>query len=328
MAKDYYQTLGLSRGVPASEISRAFKKLARKYHPDINPGDKRAEEKFKEISEAYEVLSNPDKRKKYDAFGSVDFEGFPGSKGAPFGGGGRTYTYTSNPFEGGGAKYGSDFDLGDLSDMFGDLFGGAGLGGQKRRRKRGFDFDYGRAHSAQARQGKDLHFSVDLDFLDALNGCKKKIRLSNGVSFKVKIPAGVSSGSKIRLAGKGEPGFNGGQAGDLFIEPRVKPHAYFRRKGDDVLVDVPITLTEAIEGAKVGVPTVDGMVSLKIPAGSQSGQKLRLKGKGAINIKTKSRGDQYVILQVKVPENLDSKAKEEIKKIIKKKEKDPRAKLW
>jgi len=319
MAKDYYKMLGVSKTASQADIGKAFKKLARKYHPDVNPGDKKAEETFKGISEAYEVLSNKDKRKKYDTYGSVDVGGFPG-------GGGRSYTYTYNPFEGGQAKYGREFDFNDLSDIFGDVFGGMGgvKGGQKRRPGRTYGPQYQRAPI----KGKDLHFSISLDLLDAIKGCEKKVKLSNGVTFKVKIPAGVSDGSKIRLAGKGEPGHNGGSPGDLFIEPKIKSHPFFRRKEDDIELDLPLNLSEALAGAKVKVPTINGSVEMKIPAGSQSGQKMRLKGKGAKNLKTKKLGDQYVILQVRVPENLDVKTKEEVLQSIKGKEKDPRKHFW
>ena len=320
MAKDYYSTLGVPRSSSKSDISKAFKKLARKYHPDVNPGDKKAEEKFKDISEAYEVLSNKDKRKKYDTYGSVDFEGFPG--------GGKSYSYTYNPFERGGqAKYGGGFDMNDLNDIFGDLFGSVGGAGKKKQR-RSYGRVYGPGFQESAVKGKDLHFSIELDFLDALKGCEKKIRLSNGANFKVKIPAGVSGGSKIRLAGKGEPGINGGSAGDLFIEPKIKAHSFFRRKGHDIELDLPLTLSEALEGAKIKVPTIDGSVEMKIPAGSQSGQKMRLKGKGVKDLKTKKKGDQYVVLQVKIPDKMDSKLKDKILENLKGKEKDPRNHFW
>ncbi|MBI2340298.1 MAG: DnaJ domain-containing protein [Deltaproteobacteria bacterium] len=320
MAKDYYQILGISKGAGEEEIRKAFKKLARKYHPDVNPGDKKAEERFKEISEANEVLSNPEKRKKYDAFGTADFEGFPGG-GA---GGWRTYTY--NPFEGGGGKYGAGIDLDDLGDIFGDLFGGLGGVGGAARRRRGFTADFGTAN--RTRKGKDLYFSLDLDFTDAAKGCEKTIRLGSGVSFKVKIPAGITDGQKIRLAGKGEPGVAGGEAGDLYIEPRIIAHPWFRRSGNDIEVDLPLNLSEALSGGKVKAPTIDGMVEVKIPAGAQSGQKMRLKGKGALDRKTGSRGDQYLVLQVHLPEGLDQRSKEELLKAVKGKEADPRKKLW
>lgn len=301
MPKDYYQVLGLARGASADEVSRAFKKLARKYHPDVNPGDKKAEERFKEFSEAYQVLSDPEKKKKYDMYGSADFEGFPG------GGAG-----------GGGFKYSGGFDVNDLGDIFGDLFGGGMKPpGGGRTKRSGFQ-NRGRE------RGKDLHFSIQMDLEEALKGAEKTIRLPNGVAFKVKIPAGVADGAKIRLAGRGEPGLHGGEAGDLYIEPKILPHPSLRRNGDDLEMDLPITLTEALEGGKIRVSTLEGAVELKIPAHSQSGQKLRLKGKGAPNMQTKTRGDLYVILQIKLPEDLDAKTEEALLHLLKKKEKNPR----
>lgn len=303
MNKDYYEILGVSRDSSVEDVRKSFKRLARKYHPDMNKGDKKAEERFKEISEAYDVLSDPKKKKNYDAYGHANFESAPR-------GGQYSYTTTQSP----------DFDLGDI---FGDIFGGAaaGRGGRPRRRQQGFGFD----PTHQPARGRDLHFSVDLDFLDAAKGCEKTIRLSNGAKFKVKIPSGIADASKIRLASKGEPGLYGGEAGDLYIEPHVKTHPYFRRSGDDIELDVPITLTEALEGARVRVPTLDGSVQLTIPPNAQSGQKLRLGGKGIFNTKTKSTGDQYVILQIQIPKTLDAKTKKELLKIIGHLESDPRA---
>lgn len=321
MAKDYYQTLGVQKGDSSEDIRKAFKKLARKYHPDVNPGDKKAEERFKEISEAYDVLSDPEKRKKYDTFGSAEFEGFPG--------GGRTYSYTSSPFGGGGgAKYAGGFDFNDLGDMFGDLFSGAemGAGGRRRGRRGGFSPGFEGTYASQ--RGQDLRFSMDLDFMEAVRGVEKTIRLPNGVTFKVKVPAGVAEGSKIRLAGKGEPGIHGGEPGDLYIEPKIRPHPYFRRENNDIILNLPVTITEVISGRKVKVPTIDGSVELKIPAGAQSGQKLRLRGKGVMNTKTKEKGDQYVVLQVKVPQGLDPKTQEALTELLKNKEGDPRFKIY
>lgn len=305
VAKDYYKTLGLSRESSVDDVRRAFKKLARKHHPDVNPGDKKAEEKFKELSEAYEVLSNPDKKKKYDTYGTADFEGFPG--GGPFGGG-RTYTYST----------GAPFDLGDLGDIFGDLFTG-GAGGGRKRRSPGF-----RYRNVEEQKGKDLHFSIDLEFMEAIKGADKTIHLPNGVSFRVKIPPGVTSGQKIRLVGKGEPGLNGGEAGDLYISPHVMPHPYFRRAGDDIEMDLPVTVVEALEGATIRIPTPDGPVEMKIPKGTQSGKKFRLKGKGALSAKDKSRGDFYVVLLIHLPCDLDHKTREALVELLKKKEKNPR----
>lgn len=291
--------LGLARGASAEEVSRAFKKLARKYHPDVNPGDKKAEEKFKEFSEAYQVLSDPEKKKKYDRYGSADFEGFPG-----------------------GGAGGGGFDVNDLGDIFGDLFGGGIKPPGGRAKRSGFRYQH-----VGSERGQDLRFSIQLDLLEALKGAEKTIRLPNGVAFKVKIPAGVVDGAKVRLAGRGEPGLHGGEAGDLYIEPKILPHPFFRRNGDDLEMDLPITLTEALEGGKIRVPTLEGAVELKISPHSQSGQKLRLKGKGPPHMHTKTRGDLYVILQIKLPEELDAKTKEALIHLLKKKEKNPRSEL-
>lgn len=317
VARDYYDILGVSRGASGEEVSKAFKKLAKKYHPDVNPGDKKAEDRFKELSQAYDVLSDPKKRKQYDTSGSMGFEGFPG-------GGGFSRTYSYNPFEEGGGKWQGGGDMGDLGDIFSELFTHAGVRRGETRRRRPIDFDFGQQG---AQRGRDLSFSIDLDFLESVLGAEKTVRLPNGVSFKFKVPSGVTNGAKIRLAGKGEPGLHGGEAGDLYIEARVKPHPFFRREGDDIILDLPITISEAIEGAKVEVPTVDGTVTVRIPSGSQSGQKLRLKGKGVLGPKSKTRGDQYIVLQVMIPEGLDSKMKEELLTLVRKKEGDPRRRL-
>lgn len=317
MAKDYYQILGVAKGASVEEVRKSFKKLARKYHPDVNPGDKKAEERFKELSEAYDVLSDPKKKKNYDTYGSADFQGFPG------GGGGGAYSYSSyGPFGQGRTGGAGGFDMNDLGDIFGDLFTGAASSRTKRGPRRAYD-----TRTAQPAKGKDLTFSVDLDFLEAIRGTEKTVRLSNGATFRVKIPAGITDGAKIRLAGKGEPGMYGGESGDLFIEPHVREHAFFKRDGNDIVVELPLRISEAIEGATVRVPTIEGDVQLKIPAGAQSGQKMRLKGRGVVNPKTQTSGDQYVILQIHLPQQLDSKEKESLLALLKDKEPDPRRKF-
>jgi curved DNA-binding protein len=317
MSKDYYKILGLNRRASQDDIRKAFKKLARQYHPDVNQGNKGAEEKFKNISEAYDVLSDPKKKKAYDQFGSANFNGFPG-------GGGYSRSYSYNPFEQQGGGQGFNFDFGDLGDIFGDIFGSSGA---PRGRQRGFRQDFGRQRPTPTK-GRDMSFKVDLEFLDAIKGCEKAIRLSNGVTFKVKIPSGVKEGSRIRLAGKGEPGIQGGEAGDLYIEPQIKPHPYFRREGQDVELTLPLTILEAIEGTKLSLPTIDGRVDLKIPAGVQSGQKLRLKGRGVIDTKTKKRGDQYVVIQIKIPPKIDSGTKKALIELFQGKTGNPRDNLW
>lgn len=294
--KDYYQVLGVTKSVTQDEIKTAFKKLARKYHPDVNPGDKAAEDKFKEISEAYEVLGDDKKRKQYDQFGSFDF-----------GGGGPQNPYSQNYWQS------VNFNDVDLNDIFGDIFG---FGGPKRGRKAGrvnYDFGSGRQRT---RDGADIHWNLPIDFLDAATGCEKQILLTDGKKVKVKIPAGVTTGSKIRLSGKGNPGIAGGAEGDLIIETTVNFHPYFNRDDDDIHLDVDITLLEALRGAKIQVPTITGSVELKIPAGSQSGQKLRLKGKGVPNLKTKVPGHQFLNLQIKVPIDFSADEIEKLSKVM------------
>lgn len=308
MSQNYYDILGVSRSASKDEIKKAFKSLARQYHPDRNKDDKSAEDKFKEVNEAYKVLSDDQKRKNYDMFGSADAQGFPG-------GGNYQYTYSGggNPFSAGGGAA----DFGDLGDILGDLFGGVRSGPKQRRRGFGFDPSgfASQENPYKASKGKDLYFSIDLDFLEAAKGCEKKIRLGNGASFTVKIPAGVTSESKIRLSGKGEPGYHGGASGDLYIQPKIKAHPYYKRDAYDISLNLPITLLEALEGAKITVPTIDGSVDLKIPSGSQSGQKLRLKGRGIQKSKNGDRGDQYVILMLQLPK-LSKKKIESLKEIV------------
>ncbi|OGQ09017.1 MAG: hypothetical protein A3G32_09240 [Deltaproteobacteria bacterium RIFCSPLOWO2_12_FULL_40_28] len=304
MTKDYYKTLGVEKGTSIEDIRKAFKKLARKYHPDVNPNDKKAEEKFKELAEAYDILSDAKKRKQYDRFGSSSFKGGPSS---------YTYQYTPS----GEANF-------DLGDIFGDIFGGMGGGVRSRKTRRNYGTDF----SGFPEKGKDLHFTISLGFIEAAKGCEKTIRLSNETAFKVKIPEGVETGARIRLSGKGEPGINGGGPGDLYIEPRVEPHHFFRKVGSHIELDVPITIEEALEGSKIKVPTLDGPVELTLQPGSQSGQRLRLKGKGITNLQTKMKGDQYLILQIYIPPKLDGKTIYQIKMLLKDKLSDPRKKFW
>ena len=303
MSKDYYKTLGLEKGASKDEIKAAFKKMARKYHPDLNPDDKEAEKQFKEVSEAFEVLGDDKKRQQYDQFGSFNF-----GQGGP-----------QNPF---GEQYwnSAGFSQVDLEDIFGDVFG---FGGARRGRRSGsVNFGGGNPFGGmggmgqtRGRKGSDVEWKLPIEFLDAVNGCSKQVLLNTGSKITVKIPAGVSTGSKIRVSGKGNPGVAGGAAGDLYIVTEVKAHKYFRREGDDIHLDVPITLAEALKGAKIEIPTIHGNVSMKIPAGSQSGQKMRLKEKGAPNLKTKAKGHQYLHLQIQVPQGLSKSDQEALEKL-------------
>lgn len=291
--KDYYQMLGVPHGASETEIRKAYRRLAKMYHPDVNK-DKGAEEKFKEIAEAYNVLSDSKKRKEYDMFGGADGP----FRGGPFGGGragpgGFQWEFRSGP---GGGPAGFDFEeMGGLGNLFEELFQ---MGGMRQRTssRRGPGYPPPREEPRQ----KDLEVDAEIDFMEAIHGTSRKIK-----SATVKIPAGVDNGSRVRVAGKGENG------GDLYLNIRVNPHPIFWREGPDIYCEVPITIYEAILGASIPVPTLDGTAKMKIPKGTASGQKFRLQGKGAPNLENRgSRGDQYVIVQIVPPEKIDSETEE------------------
>ena len=352
--RDYYEVLGISKGASEEEIKKAYKKLARKYHPDMNPGDKEAEEKFKEINEANEVLSDPEKKARYDQFG---FAGVDPNYGA-----------------GAGSAYGAGgFDFGDLGDIFGSFFGG-GFGGGAR------------ANPNAPTRGESLRTSVNISFEEAAFGCEKEVSIDrveqcpdchgsgcakgttaevcpdcrgSGViqqrrqtplgymstsapcqrcggrgkiihqpcptcggksmvrrrkTIKVTIPAGIDNGQTISLRGQGNAGKNGGPAGDLLIVVSVRPHEIFHREGTSVLCEAPITFTQAVLGAELEIPTIDGKVKYTIPEGTQSGTTFRLKGKGIPGLNGRGRGDQYVTVNIETPRNLNREQKEALKK--------------
>jgi DnaJ-class molecular chaperone with C-terminal Zn finger domain len=275
--KDYYETLGVSRNASKEEIKKAYRKLARRYHPDLNP-EKEAEEKFKEIQEAHEVLSNEEKRKNYDMFGTAGFE--PGGRTTW-----RTWKGQEGSPEGFEFNFGGNSGATGFEDIFNEMFGAMGMGGKRGRR------------------GRDVEYEIEVDFETAIKGGVKNITItrpaSGGAStetLSVKIPPGVNNGSRVRVQGKGEPGRTG-VAGDLFLRVRVTQHPIFKREQDDIYIELPITVYEAALGAEVSVPTIDGTAVVKIPPKSQSGTKLRLKGKGSPNPKDRGRGDQYVVLK-------------------------------
>ena len=353
--RDYYEVLGVSKGATEDEIKRAYKKLARKYHPDMNPGDKEAEEKFKEINEANEVLSDPTKKSRYDQFG---FAGVDPNYGA-----------------GGGAYGGAGFDFGDLGDIFGSFFGGGfgGFGGGQQRRN-------------GPQRGESIRMSVSVSFTEAAFGCEKEVTLdrteqcddchgsgcANGTTpevcpechgtgtvqvrrqtpmgvfastaactkcggtgkiihqpcttcrgngrlhkrrtVKVSIPAGIDNGQTISLRGQGHAGKNGGPSGDLLITVMVKPHELFRRDGTSVFCEAPITFTQAVLGAELEIPTIDGKVKYTIPEGTQTGTVFRLKGKGIPVLNGRGRGDQYVTVTIETPRDLNREQKEALRK--------------
>jgi molecular chaperone DnaJ len=365
--RDYYDVLGVKKSATQDEIKKAYRKLARQYHPDANPNDPKAEEKFKEVSSAYEVLSDPEKRKMYDA-GPSPFFGQTYGQGAPRGG---AYQGQQTPPMGG-----------DWADLFGNLFGGGG----------GFGGFGGRRQRAPER-GEDVSVAVKLSFDDALKGVTTKISVPQTVNcdvcggsgaapgtgpitcpqcqgrgsvnasqgffsiaqpcprcggagtlienpcaackgtgtaralkkFTVPLPAGVRDGTKIRLKGKGEPGQRGGPPGDLYVIAQVEESSIFDRRGADLVVEVPVTMVEAALGATVRVPTPEGNVGLKVPAGTQNGKLLKLKGKGAPRLGASGKGDLLARIKVVVPEKLSSEQKDLLKKFADSRDEDPRA---
>ena len=289
--KDYYQILGVSKSASTEDIKRAFRKLARKYHPDVNPGDKVAEAKFKEINEANEILSDPEKRRKYDQFGRYWQQG------------GRT---SAAPGDFGGfdfSNYGSFNEL--LNELLGGLGGGFPGGARTSYRQSpptsgpGFGFDTASANSTQF----DQEASITLAMTDAFHGTQKKFRIG-GDALTVKIPAGVKPGSKIRLRGKGQMNPYTQQRGDIYLTVEVQPHSFFQFDSDhNLMCEVSISPDEAVLGAKIDVPTPDGSVTVNIPAGIRSGQTLRLRGKGWPKPKG-SRTDQLVKVMIKAPQTV------------------------
>ena len=350
--RDYYEVLGISKGASEDEIKKAYKKMARKYHPDLNPDNKEAEEKFKEVNEAYEVLSDPDKKARYDQYGHAGVD----------------------PNFGAGAGFDGSFDFGDLGDIFGNFFGG-GFGGGGRR-----------TNPNAPQRGESIRLSLTISFEEAAFGCEKEVTVERmeqcgtcsgsgcaagttpevcpdchgtgqvqvrrqtpmGVfatsspcgrcggkgkiihqpcpdcrgtgavrkrkTIKASVPAGIDNGQTISIRGQGHAGKNGGPAGDLLITITVRPHELFRREGTSVLCEAPITFAQAVLGAELEIPTIDGKVKYDLPEGTQSGTTFRLKGKGIPSINGRGRGDQYVTVYIETPRNLNKEQKDALKK--------------
>jgi len=299
---DPYAALGVGRTATGDEIRRAYRALAKELHPDVRPGDKAAEERFKRATAGFNLLSDPTTKARFDrgeidadgnermAYGARPRQNARAHAGAGAAGSGAGFSGASGYS---GANAGGSADAFDLGDIFSDLFG-PGFGG-------------GRGYSRM--RGRDIRFTLDIDFLDAVNGAKRRIALSEGRTLDISIPAGVESGQVLRLKSQGGPGVQGGPAGDALVELKVRPHPSFRREGQDIHTDLSITLTEAVEGARVQAPTIGGAVSLSVPAGSNTGKVLRLKGKGV-----GGQGDHFVRLLVMLPESPD----EDLKKFVKK----------
>jgi molecular chaperone DnaJ len=376
---DYYELLGVSRKASAKEIRAAFRKLARKYHPDLNPGDKSAEEKFKQLQEAYDVLSDSKKRQMYDQHG-----------------------FYSDNFQGGGPTPGPDDSASNINFDFGGFdFGGAAGGGPSTGGGTSFRdlfsqfFRGGRGAEMEVEHepGVDLEYQIEIDFWDAVRGSVKKLsitrmdacetchgtgatgspqvcptcggtgttqqaagkmrfnvpctrcggtgklrtvcrtcggegRVRRTETIDVRIPAGVASGSRVRVPGKGNAGTMGAPAGDLYLRVEVKPHPFFDRRGNDIYVKVPVTVNEATLGAKIEVPTIDGRALVRIPPGTNSGSTLRLREKGVPSARDGSRGDQYVEIQVVVPKPTDERVRNLMKELEKLEPEDPRKDLF
>ncbi len=287
MADDPYKVLGVARNASDDEIRKAYRKLAKAYHPDLHPGDSAAEERFKAVAVAFDLLGDADKRARFDR-GEIDASGQERAQQQyyrHYADAGAEHPYhTTEGFA----------DFADIGDVFADLFGHA----------RQASAAGGRSGGVRMRGG-DVRYSFEVDFLDAVNGAKRRISLPDGGALDLTIPAGVRDGQVLRLKGKGMPGIGGGPPGDALVEVHVRPHKLFRREGDDIHIELPITPAEAVRGARIEVPTTGGAVTMSVPKGANSGTRLRLKGKGVAAGKAGKRGDQYVTLKVVLPEKPD-----------------------
>ncbi len=321
-SKDFYKILGVRKDASESEIKNAFRSAAKKYHPDKNSNNPEAEKRFKEASEAYEVLGDKKKRKQYDMFGSG---------GNPFGGGGSQ----GGGFGGFSSSYSSHGGGGvDFTDIFSSFFQDSSFG----QSSSGFGGRTDMGGNPFAQNGSDVTITHTIEFIEALSGCKKNIRYranhpcpscggrgkrgnlpcrncrGTGITYEyptleVQIPKGVDNGSKIRLRGKGNPGLQGGKAGDLIVEMKVSPHPLFDREGDNLLQNVKVSYAQALLGEKIDIPAIEGSATMTIPPGTQGGQRFRLRGKGATNMKSHQKGDMIVTIQITVPKKISAKEK-------------------
>lgn len=298
---DPYEIMGVARDASQDEIKKAYRALAKKLHPDVNPGDTAVEQRFKDVSAAYDLLSDKERRRQFDA-GEIGADGSPQHR---------------NPFHRHSRRDGAGgFDFGaggiDVEDLFSDLFGrGRQAGGRQQAKPK----------------GQDLTYTVTVSFLEAMRGGQHRVSLFSGKTLDVNLPPGAEDGQRLRLKGQGMPGPAGGVAGDAFVEVQVEPHPYMRREDLDIHLDLPVTLQEAMLGAKVKVPTIDGVVSATVPAGANSGTVLRLKGRGIMTPKGGRRGDQYVKLHIVLPDEPDKKLAEFLRNWQPPEGYDPRKKL-
>ena len=328
--RDYYEVLGVSRDADKNTIKKAYRKLAKKYHPDTNQGNAQAAERFKEATEAYNILSDPEKKKMYDQFGHAAFDG-SGAAGGAYGGaysrnGGGTYQYAGPD----GTFHEYHFEgNGDMDDFLKNIFGGSfgGFGGAARSSSKGSrsgfsgsGFGESGSYGNYSQDGADVTAEITVGFDEAAFGCEKVIHLTEnngkavGKALKVKIPAGIDTGKSIRLREKGNPGINGGKAGDLLLKVKVASKPGYERKGMDVYTTVRVPFATAVLGGEAKVETLHGNVLCKINPGTQSGTKIRLRGKGIVSMKDKNQhGDQYVTVQIDVPGNLSEEAKRKLR---------------
>jgi len=284
LSEDPYKVLGVARDASQDAIRKAYRKLAKEAHPDLHPGDKQAEERFKTISAAYDIVGDAEKRARFDR-GEIDASGTERPPQHDF--------YRQYADADGGARYQSSAgfeDFADFSDLFSDMFQRGGRAGGRGPRQM---------------RGQDLRYQLPVDFLDAVNGARRRVTMPDGKTLDIGIPAGTRSGQTLRLKGKGAPGINGGPDGDALVEVQVGAHPVFERDGDDIVIELPISIDEAVLGGKVPVPTVTGKVSLTIPKGASSGQTLRLRGKGVPAGKNRPAGDQRVRLKIVMPPRID-----------------------
>ena len=279
MAADPYETLGVKKDASQADLQKAYRRLAKKLHPDLNPGNKKAEEDFKKVSAAYDLLGDAEKRARFNR-GEIDASGAERPRQRFY----RDFADRSHP-------YASDAGFADFEgadDVLSEIFGRAGRGGRSNLRMR----------------GQDVHYRIELDFLDAINGGKKQIALADGETLDLTIPPGTRDGQILRLRGKGQPGIGGGEPGDALIEIAVRQHPVFTREGDDIHIELPVALADAVLGGKVNVPTPTGTVAMTVPKWANTGTVLRLKGKG-VPRPDGSRGDEYVTLKVMLPDKPD-----------------------
>lgn len=334
--RDYYDILGVKQGASEAELKKAYRKLARKHHPDVNPGSKDAEARFKEVQQAYDVLSDKDKREIYDQVGHEAYI-HGATAGAPpgygYGPGGQQVSaedfadYLRQGGGPGGVRFnysGSGEEMGGIGGLFEQLFR-QGYGGPRSWQGSPFA-DVERPPVRQ--KGPDRQAAVSISFEDTYRGKELTLQHRGGEKLKVRIPAGIDSGGKVRLAGKGEPGLHGGPPGDLIVVVTVQDHSYFERRGDNIHLTVPVTFSEAALSATIEVPTLDGKVQMKIPPGTPSGKEFRLRGKGFPHLSAAGRGDQIVHVEIVVPRELDMRSRELLREFSELNPGNPRLGRW